>query len=246
MLVVNPAAQRPGNNGGAFRIARTYPGINLQITGDHGLGPLGCFDDASMQPGFVVGMHEHRDDEILTYMRRGQMVHTDSHGSSATVTPTHLMMMNAGRTFFHEETNPRTSTEPVELLQIFIRPSAPNLPPAVQFHTFPEAVPTDGWRLVGGPAEAAAPLTIRSQVWVHDLRLTDAETALPDLQGLTGYLHVFRGTVTIPGHHLTLKTGDGLVIENEAIQVAAQGPADLVFFRLDRQAAYTRTGKYSG
>ena len=49
-------------------------------------------------------MHEHRNDEIISYMRAGRMQHTDSAGRSEGRRSSDLLMvMNAGRGFSHEE-----------------------------------------------------------------------------------------------------------------------------------------------
>jgi hypothetical protein len=58
-----------------------------------------------------------RNDEILSYIWRGTMVHEDSAGYRIPLSPRKLMMMNAGRGFWHEESTP---SEPVEMLQIFV------------------------------------------------------------------------------------------------------------------------------
>ena len=48
-------------------------------------------------------------------------MHEDSTGQRVELSPRRPMMMNAGRSFFHEESTPDV---PVEMLQIFIRPVA--------------------------------------------------------------------------------------------------------------------------
>jgi len=84
------------------------------------IGPLSRVDHAFLDVGTVVSMHQHRNDEILSYMWQGLMV--------VELTPSRLMMMNAGRGFSHEESTPSV---PVEMLQIFIRPQATDLDPSV-------------------------------------------------------------------------------------------------------------------
>jgi redox-sensitive bicupin YhaK (pirin superfamily) len=75
-------------------------------------------------------MHPHRDDEILTYVRAGKMLHLDTMGHEEQITKTRMMLMNAGHTFQHEER--MVGWEPIEALQIFMRPRAPSLEPKVQ------------------------------------------------------------------------------------------------------------------
>ena len=58
---------------GGFQVRRVLPGLCLQNPNDPGFGPLGAFDHARLQPGVVVAMHQHRNEEIFSYMRRGTM-----------------------------------------------------------------------------------------------------------------------------------------------------------------------------
>lgn len=231
---------------GPFVIARIMPGLPLHLPGDHGLGPLGLVDHATLQPGVVVRMHEHCNDEILSYLRQGSLIHEDTSHRREILSPKHLMMMNAGRGISHEESVPGAGV-PVEMLQIFMRPREANLPPAVQFHWFDESYSVNGWRLVGGPETASAPLTIRNDVWFYDTRLHQSILALPPLLEMTGWLYVFGGdSVQILEADLTLGVGDALIVEEQALTVITKGQSDLVFFRVNRSAAYSRSGTLSG
>nr|WP_278248460.1 pirin family protein [Niastella populi] len=42
-------------------------------------------DHARINPGALIPMHPHRDDEILTYLRSGQVKHLDSEGHTGTI-----------------------------------------------------------------------------------------------------------------------------------------------------------------
>lgn len=116
---------------GPFQLRRIRPGLALGRTDDAGFGGLGLIDHARLQPGLVVKMHEHRNDEIISYMRSGRMQHTDSAGRSEVISPDRLMVMNAGSGFSHEEAV--IGDEPIEMLQIFVRPKAASMEPGVQF-----------------------------------------------------------------------------------------------------------------
>ena len=112
---------------GPFRIARIRPGHGVdhpEHPGDTGFGPLGLVDRASLSPGLLVPMHEHVDDEIVSYLRSGTLTHRDSTGRKERIGRDRLMVMNAGRGFSHEESIPEATEggAGVEMLQIFIRP----------------------------------------------------------------------------------------------------------------------------
>lgn len=139
---------KKGHRVGAFGIEILYPGLALDH-GDSGIGAIGRIDHARIGPGALIKMHPHRDDEILTYMRAGTMLHRDTVGNEEALTNTRLMLMNAGHTFQHEEKT--VGSEPIEALQIFIRPGAADLEPMVQFHDLEEPLSRETWRRIAGP-----------------------------------------------------------------------------------------------
>ena len=156
MLTVSRHTDRQRLGHGAFQLQRVHPGIALRNRNDTGLGPLGLVDHAVVQPGHRVPMHEHRNDEILSYIRRGRTTHDDSTGVQQLITPNRFMLMSAGRGFSHEE-NMLDGPGPFEMLQIFIRPSAAELEPKVTFHEFDAVDSVNAWRLVAGRPAATRP-----------------------------------------------------------------------------------------
>src|SRR6266851_6660603 len=155
---------------GPFQLRRIRPGVALGRTDDTGFGGLGLIDHARLQPGLVVKMHEHRNDEIISYMRSSRMQHTDSAGRSEVISPDRLMVMNAGAGFSHEEAV--IGGDPIEMLQIFVRPEAANMKPDVQFVGLDEATRLDRWRLLVGPAGSAAPSFVRQAIYLYDTHLS--------------------------------------------------------------------------
>ena len=245
MLTVSRHTDRQPAGHGAFQLQLVRPGFRLGNPADAGLGPLGRVDHAVVQPGLVVPMHEHRNDEILSYVRRGRVTHDDSTGVQQTLSPTRFMLMSAGRGFSHEEAV-LDGPGPLEMLQIFIRPAAPDLSPLVAFHEFDAADSLNAWRLVAGPENTGAPLSIRSQAWVYDAHLTHRTLDLPALAGRAAFLYVFGGAVELPGKNLGLQAGDSVVIRDEAVRLTAPAAADVVLFLLDQEAPFSRAGSMSG
>lgn len=98
---IDPIAARFSSTSQGFGVEILYPGLAL-TSDDSAIGPIGRIDRAEVQPGHLLGMHPHRNDEILTYVRGGEMLHRDTVGSEAKLDKTHFMMMIAGHTFQHE------------------------------------------------------------------------------------------------------------------------------------------------
>ena len=201
MPLVQRASDRLESGRGGFQVRRVLPGLCLQNANDPGFGPLGAFDHARLQPGVVVAMHQHRNDEILSYMREGTMLHEDTSGARLPLTPTHFAVMNAGSGMWHEERVPEDGG-PVEMLQIFVRPREAELPPNFQHREFPQTESRNAWRLLTGPEQSNAPFTLRNAVWIHDAHLERASLRTPFVAGLDGHLYVFRGEVSVNDHHL--------------------------------------------
>jgi quercetin 2,3-dioxygenase len=223
------------------------PGRRLNLPGDDGLGPLGTVDRATLSPGLFVSMHEHVDDEILSYLRSGVMHHRDSTNQQVVLSPKHLMLMNSGLGFSHEETIPVTELSTTEMLQIFVRPTDSGLPAGLQLLSLDSATPPMGsWRNIGGPVGSIAPLQLRNEVWVQDCLVPIGENShLPSLPDHTLWLHVFTGEGMLQQHHML--SGDSVVVENEPkITFRASEDSILVAFVVNRSASFVRSGSLSG
>lgn len=247
-MLISRATERHIIDQGKFIIRMISPGKKLGDPKDpFGLGPLGRMDHATLDPGMVIPMHPHMNDEILSYMRKGQMMHRDSHGHIELLYGYYMMMMNSGKVFYHEETCMDDADEKVEMLQIFLRPEQDDLESKVQFHNFEFYHSLDEWRLIGGPDGSDAPLLIRSQAWFYDTHLKhdSIETPLLEKEGLAGFLYVFDGSVTVQGSNEVLNKGDQVVLQGETISVYADEQADLVFFVLNTKSKYSRNGMYA-
>ncbi|MDX2176495.1 MAG: pirin family protein [Candidatus Sumerlaeia bacterium] len=234
--------QRLGNH--RFQLHRMRPGhIRPDNGGDPGLGPLGTIDQAVLIPGLLVPMHEHRNDEIVSYLWRGQMLHRDSTGDSAMLGPGTVMVMNAGRGFSHEESVPG---EPVEMLQIFIRPEAAGLPPELQIDTIHWPPPDDGWRLLVGPQGLDCPFYVRQQIRLLDLVMhPGCVAAVPSATGHDALVYVATGGIAVGDRSVAARSA-ALVTEGEVAVLSAPVESLVVVFLIDRRAAFSRAGTLSG
>ncbi|QSY98056.1 pirin family protein (plasmid) [Rhizobium bangladeshense] len=236
-----PAGQARGDFAHGFGVEILYPGLTL-TPDDSGIGPIGRIDRAQVQPGHLIGMHPHKDDEILTYFRGGEILHRDTIGNERKLGTTQFMMMNAGHTFQHEEL--MLGERPIKALQIFLRPSISDLEPKVQFHEFPEEESIDSWRLIAGPR--TAPLIVRSDVRVFDARLSgQVQLRLPlSEKGRDMLLYVFSGEVAFADDVFT--EGESVFLTNSDSRLAASSEADVVLFTFDLEAEVYRGGMFSG
>jgi redox-sensitive bicupin YhaK (pirin superfamily) len=226
-------------NQGKFRIRFNFPGRNLPDHDDHGYGPLATVVESFMDPDTYIPMHQHRNEEIVSWVPAGVMRHGDRQGNDLVTDPDNLLVMNAGSGIQHEE---RTLADdpPLRMLQIFVRPHSLDLPPEIQHEPLPDPVPGE-WRHVFGPTGSDAPAVVRNDAHLHDIQLDAGSTiALPTTEGWDTYFYVFEGSVEVAGTGFE-RAESGLLVGGEET-LTAQEDSVVVAFRLDPDAPVTRQG----
>jgi redox-sensitive bicupin YhaK (pirin superfamily) len=227
-------------NQGKFRIHLNFPGRNHPDHDDHGYGPLATVVESFMDPDTLISMHQHRDEEIVSWVPAGVMRHDDGEGNKLVTDSEHVMVMNAGSGFWHEE---RTLADdpPLRMLQIFVRPHSLGLPPGIQHEPIPDPVAGE-WRHLFGPEGTDAPLSVRNAVDFYDVRLGAGDSvALPEIEGLDAYFYVFEGAVEAGGTEFD-ETESGLLVDDAGLTVTAREETVLVAFLIDPDAPVTRQG----
>ncbi|MDC8103395.1 pirin family protein [Chryseobacterium sp. PTM-20240506] len=233
------ASEKHTHGNSTFQVEILYPGANLDKT-DTGFFTIGRIDHALFKPPGLVPMHPHQNDEILSYMRSGKMIHKDSTGHEEHLNSSYMMMMNAGSGISHEE----SSEENVEMLQIFMRPTENDLPPKVQFHQFENIYSDNIWRLVAGN-QKHAPLKLRVETNIFDIRLNKKNSIkVPEnYDKIINFLYCFNGNIKIGNE--TVTKGDSVIFEENLI-IEAETESNLVLFQIKKNAEYSDTGMFSG
>jgi redox-sensitive bicupin YhaK (pirin superfamily) len=225
---------------GGFIIRPNMPGWLRRIPKDHGHGPLAMVVESILHPGRLIAMHEHRNDEIISWVPEGVMRHDDKASGQLVTDPDHLMVMNAGRSFWHSEET--LATDPhLRMLQIFVRPREIDLEPKIQ-HGPIAAVPVNTWRHLFGPEGGGAPFFVRNEVDFYDLRLeAGAAVDFPAKPGRDLYFYVFTGAVRV-GRAVFAEGHQGLLVGGGALSLQATDPTVMVAFLIDPRATVTRQG----
>lgn len=228
---------------GNSHISILYPGLELSET-DTGYFSIGRIDQAHINDGAVIKMHPHVNDDILSYFRSGKVKHTDSEGFTEYITPHRLMLMKAGKLFYHEE----AILEEQEGLQIFIRPKEKDSKPEVIFQELEEVHSMDKWRLIASPDAKKTPLQMSSDTWIYDMQITpNKEFLLPEIpkEGAAYLLYTFQGEMTV-NNQIPLAKGESLFIRDETIVFKTDTHAEVVLFVTDTRSSYYDGGMYSG
>nr|WP_293032034.1 pirin family protein [Natronococcus sp.] len=193
-----------------------------------------------MDSGTLIPMHQHRNEEIISWVPDGVMRHDDRQGNELTTDPDHLMVMNAGSGFWHAEET-AADDPPLRMLQIFVRPHSLDLEPGIQHERIPDAVRNE-WRHLFGPEGGEAPLSVRNDVHCYDCRLdAGAVVSLPSRPGWDTYLYMFEGAVTVDGTSVGYTEG-ALVTGETDVSVTATEESTAVAFCIDPDATVTRSG----
>jgi len=185
-------------------------------------------------------------DEIFSYFKTGQAEHSDSEGFVKTIGKKILMLMKAGKSFYHEE-KIMGQDEPMEGLQIFIRPSKKDLNPEVVFLDLETIHSENKWRLLASP-EPATTFQFSSQIWLYDMKLLQGNSSeIPELpkSNLTVLLYVFQGSVQV-NDTIDLRKKESIVFKNEPIVINASEDAELVLFVTDEDGEIYKDVMYSG
>jgi len=227
-------------NQGKFRIHFNFPGRAVPDHDDHGYGPLATVVESFMDPGTLIRMHQHRNEEIISWVPEGVMRHDDRQGNQLVTDSDHLLVMNAGSGFWHAEET-LADDPPLRMLQIFVRPHSLDLDPGIQHEPIPDPVAGE-WRHLFGPEGTDAPLYVRNDVDFYDCRLAaGAMTTLPSRPGRHTYLYVFDGAVEV-GDEPVGYTESALVTGDDDVAVTATEDATIVAFSINSDAPVTRQG----
>lgn len=219
---------------GPFTVRRQRPG--------EALGPLAIVDQMTLNTGAAIPLQQHQDDEIFSYVWRGSVRHEQENGAEIMLNSKRMLVVSAGDGVRYAESAPLIETA---LLQAYIRPQHSGGAAAVHSWHRAEGVAPDHWTLLAGPQASAAPLTLRQQVCIYDVKLTrGAQLSVPHLPGYASWLTVLEGVVR--SGELRAQAGDALCDSAALPPVSGERDATLVLFLVRQDAPAVMSGTVSG
>lgn len=232
MIVVRRSEERGHLDHGWLDTYHTFSFGDYYDPRFRGFRALRVLNEDVVQPGTGFARHGHRDMEIVTYVLSGALRHEDSMGHGSVVRPGEVQRMTAGTGIEHSEANP-SATEPVHLLQIWLRPERAGLTPGYEQRTIAGLPARDGWKLIASPDGRDGSVTVHQDVTVHVGLLESGESATYQLAtGRHAWVQVARGAVVLNGQ--PLGAGSGAAVSDEAVLTlrAERGPAEVLLFDL--------------
>jgi redox-sensitive bicupin YhaK (pirin superfamily) len=183
-----------------------------------GHGQLLVSNDDWVQAGSGFGMHHHRDMEIVTWVLSGRLEHRDSEGNHGELYPGLAQRMSAGTGIAHSEMNP-SSSEAVHLVQMWVLPDTPGLPPSYEQRDVNGLLEAGGLQVIAsghGHVDAVSLHQRDATLWAGRLP-AGATVAIPD--GPHVHLFLAAGAATLDGA--------GSLSEGDAVRLQASGARDL-------------------
>ncbi len=169
------------------------------------------------------GMHPHRDMEIITFMREGELTHQDSMGNKEVIRTGDIQVMTAGTGVLHSEEN-QSSTN-TQLLQIWVLPDRLGHKPRYEQKNFLDELKCTGLKPLAGTKDEM-PIKLNANVNLYHGRLQNQ-----DLENLpiNFYLHVYEGELELSSGE-KLVAGDALMTDaGSEIKLHSLSAAFLLF-----------------
>jgi hypothetical protein len=176
-------------------------------------GKLRVINDDVIKAGSGFDMHQHKDMEIITFVRKGAITHKDSKGNKGRTVAGDVQVMSAGKGIFHSEYN--MESEDTNIFQIWIETKERGIEPQWGAASFSdrkagETLPL----LVSGRKddEGKGALYIHQNASIYGGTL-EAGQALTHPIKDQAYMLISDGEIEILGQKL--RKGDGLEITNQ-------------------------------
>ncbi len=194
------------------------------------LGSLRVINEDWIQGEQGFGTHPHENMEIITYIIEGELEHRDSMGNGSIIRPGELQRMTAGTGVTHSEFNP--TGKPTHLLQIWIIPETPGLPPSYEQREFPGLHESNTLTLLASRNGRDGSLTVHQDVEVYGGRLEAGNVQEYSIQPERQvWIQIIKGDLDLNG--LAVKPGDGAALSDEGpITLSAKTNSEFILFNL--------------
>lgn len=198
-------------------------------------GLLRVLNDDFIAGGGAFGKHPHENMEIITIPLSGALQHKDSTGGSGIIKAGDVQIMSAGTGVEHSEANAST-TETLNLFQIWVYPKINNIEPRYDQRSFNTAERKNKWQVVVSPKEEDAALWINqdARFSLANIEKNESLTYNNGFEGNGVFLVVIDGEVEIDGNVFSKR--DAAAIENtESFIVKATKDAQLLAIEIPMQ-----------
>lgn len=177
-----------------------------------GFGKLRVINDDIVAAGGGFDTHPHDNMEIISVPLHGSLRHQDSMGNQHIIRAGDIQIMSAGSGLTHSEYND-SDKDPVNFLQIWVRPKQLNIPPRYGQQTFDPAHRHNNIQCIISPDKTNADtIWINQDAWFF---LADFDQEHHDIYSLQNpanglYIFVISGKIIASGETLAARDGMGI------------------------------------
>jgi redox-sensitive bicupin YhaK (pirin superfamily) len=187
-------------------------------------GALCVINDDKIAPMTGFPMHHHRDMEIITYIRSGEISHQDNLGNKGITKAGDLQVMSAGTGIHHSEYN--LENEECSLYQIWVKPSKIGVKPRWESMSFPKSYIENSLTLLVSGVESDGALFVNQDVKIYGGRMKEGHAIKHGIINQV-YILCVEGSVGINDY--TMQQGDGATVEGvKNFQISAIADSEIL------------------
>ena len=191
-------------------------------------GLLRVLNDDTVAGGGGFPTHPHDNMEIVTIPLKGALQHKDNTGGNGIIESGDVQIMSAGSGVQHSEFN-ASSTEPVNLFQIWVFPKLKNIQPRYDQKKYAIEERINRWQTVVSPIEADNALWINQDAR-FSLSKLEAGKTLDYTNAFNGngvFLVLISGKVTVGDFVLNPRDAAG-ISETDSFNITADVDSELL------------------
>ena len=233
MIDHRPFAGLPSANIGWLSARHHFP-VDGRPDAKHApVKSLYVWNDDTFAPRHGFPLHYHQNVEIITYVRRGAVTHTDTLGNSYEVAAGDIQVMSTGSGLRHAEFN--GGSEPLKLFQIWLRPNEIGQAPSYAARRFPGTERANELVVLasGLPQDAGSDaLPLRASARLLVARVEAGRSVKHEIRASHElYLVPSTGKIRVDG--VEVDAGDGVAVADQAsVEVTAVQDTELVMVEL--------------
>ncbi|MBA3665033.1 MAG: pirin family protein [Bacteroidetes bacterium] len=174
-------------------------------------GVLRVLNDDTVSGGMGFGKHPHDNMEIISIPLEGDLEHTDSMGTVATIKHGDIQVMSAGTGVQHSEYN-KNKDKPVKFLQIWVFPNKKNVTPRYGQFSLNVTDRKNKFQQIVSPEENGEGVWIHQDASFHIGKFDKDFKAEYSLRKKDNgvYVFVLSGEITVEGQKLKARDGFGI------------------------------------
>lgn len=231
MLEIRKSEDRGVGAHGWLNSKHTFSFANYHDANHMGFRSLRVINEDHIEGGKGFDPHPHRNMEIISYVVKGALVHSDSTGIKAIIKPGEVQKMSAGTGIIHSEYN-QIQNEKSHFFQIWIEPNTIGGDPSYGHKSFADEFKLKKLVLVASESGRDGSISIKqnADIYISHLK-TDDNLDFKIAANRGAWIQVITGKMTV--NNKKVQAGDGVAVNNETLlQFMALEQCEFILFDL--------------